>query len=310
MSTIALCIPAYNAAWCLPRLLKSAKNQLKPFDEILVYNDCSTDETEKVAIKYGATVVNGLENKGCSFGKNKLAEIAKSDWIHFHDADDELLPNFITTMKPWMQLSEKLDILLLNFEYKDFATCKTLGHANYHRESLLAESMNFILTHKIVNFALVKRKSFIKIGGFVTDQNVLYNEDRAFYCKAAINNLLFDYENTITCINYRYDQSMSASNKLKCTYAYHHVSLYLYQNLDKKYHKELAINFWNNAKIAASFQDWDLTKNSIKYAKLLDNNLTDVKLPFKILFFINPFFAFWLREKLIRFFKPNLREDG
>ena len=51
MATIALCIPAYNAAWCLPKLLKSANDQLIPFDEILVYNDCSTDNTEEIAKK-------------------------------------------------------------------------------------------------------------------------------------------------------------------------------------------------------------------------------------------------------------------
>ena len=36
-SMIALCIPAYNAAIYLPRLLNSAAQQTSPFDEILVF---------------------------------------------------------------------------------------------------------------------------------------------------------------------------------------------------------------------------------------------------------------------------------
>ena len=57
-NTLALCIPAFNAAELLPILLTSAKNQTIPFDEILVYNDCSTDNTSEVAKKYGANVID------------------------------------------------------------------------------------------------------------------------------------------------------------------------------------------------------------------------------------------------------------
>src|SRR5690349_18185438 len=103
--TLSLCIPAYNAANYLPRLLTSARNQDIPFDEILVYNDCSTDDTENVAQKYGAKVINGDINRGCSHGKNRLAEISTCDWIHFHDADDDLLPQFTTLAHKWMLLN-------------------------------------------------------------------------------------------------------------------------------------------------------------------------------------------------------------
>jgi len=98
LETLALCIPAYNAAAYLPRLLTSAVNQAIPFTEILVYDDCSTDSTAAIARSYGANVISGSVNKGCSFGKNALAEKTTCEWIHFHDADDELLPNFTRTI--------------------------------------------------------------------------------------------------------------------------------------------------------------------------------------------------------------------
>ena len=310
MSTIALCVPAYNAAWCLPRLLKSAKNQIMPFDEILIYNDCSTDNTEEIAIKYGAKVINGLDNKGCSYGKNKLAEVAKSEWLHFHDADDELLPNFVEIAKKWISIEKNLDIVLLNFEYRDFETNKTLSFGNYNREALLSDNTKFVVEHKLVNFALIRKQPFLQIGGFNTDPKMLYTEDRAFYSRAVVNKLMFDYEDNITCINYRYQKSMSASNLLKCSYANYHVSLYLLENLDTRLNKELAQNFWENATIAASFQDWYLTKNCIKNALMLDRNYHDQSILFQFIINLNPFFAFWIREKLIRLFKPHLRKDG
>ena len=136
-STIALCIPAYNAAWCLPRLLQSALKQEIPFNEILVYNDCSTDNTEEVAAQYGATVINGLVNKGCSFGKNELAKIAKSNWLHFHDADDDILPNFTKEVTEWAgNLGNDYDVLMLNFEYIDKAKNIILGVSDINKDEL------------------------------------------------------------------------------------------------------------------------------------------------------------------------------
>ena len=94
--TVALCIPAYNAAKYLPRLFASLQLQETNFDEVIVYDDCSTDNTSEVAYQLGARVIRGNENKGCTYGRLKLAEATNCDWIHFHDADDDMGSNFMT----------------------------------------------------------------------------------------------------------------------------------------------------------------------------------------------------------------------
>src|SRR4051812_2001085 len=100
--TLALCIPAYNAGAFLPRLLRSAAAQEIPFDEMLVHDDLSTDDTAAVARAYGARVIQSEVNVGCSAGKNRLLQASRCDWLHFHDADDELLPNFTLLASRWM----------------------------------------------------------------------------------------------------------------------------------------------------------------------------------------------------------------
>jgi glycosyltransferase involved in cell wall biosynthesis len=299
LSTIALCIPAYNAEHVLPALLSSAKKQALPFAEILVYNDCSTDNTAAVAMAYGAKVINGTLNKGCSFGKNELAKLATSRWLHFHDADDELLPNFSTVAKKWMESEDSSDIILLHYLYVDFMTGHVLGEPSYNRSELKLDAIKFMIENKVVNFALIKRAAFNKIEGFDTDVNVLYNEDKAFYTRAAIAGLSFDYEEETTCINYFYKASMSASNQAKCALAQYH----LLQKVSK-YASEIAEQLYQNATFSCTYSQWETSKNAIALAKKIAPNYIPKGSPlFTFLFKITANWSFVIRELLVRNFK-------
>src|SRR5665647_1284501 len=132
MTTLTLCIPAYNAAAYLPTLLIAAKSQKIPFDEILVYDDCSTDDTASIVNNFGVTLIRGDVNKGCSTGKNTLASVAKSEWLHFHDADDLILPNFTEVAHRWIKKEDAPDIVLLHYQYQNFINGESLGEPDYN----------------------------------------------------------------------------------------------------------------------------------------------------------------------------------
>ena len=310
MDTLALCIPAYNASKVLPRLLTSSTSQLIPFNEIFVYDDCSTDNTREVAESFGATVIKGDVNRGCSFGKNALAEIASSDWIHFHDADDDLLPDFTQKVFTWIATNgPQCDVLLLNFNYVDFKTGELLGTAAHDRDEIHRDALKYSINHKIVNFGVYKRRSLLAAGGFDLDPKVLYNEDNAFHQRLAKKGLKFDYLSDITCINYRYNKSMSASNQLKCTIANYHVLANIAATHGDIYAFEIATQLWTCIAGLGAAQDW----HYVRMALLLSRKLGYRSAPasnkvFTILTELNPFTAIWLREKLIRLFKPSLRK--
>lgn len=310
MSTIALCIPAYNAAGYLPKILTSAKNQEIPFDEILVYNDCSLDNTKEVALSYGVTVIDGKQNRGCSFGKNKLAEFAKSDWLHFHDADDDLLPNFTRAVHRWIKNNNSVyKVLILNFKYINFKTNVLLSEANHNAEAMRNDSLKYAIEHKIVNFGVYERNAFINAEGFDLDEKVLYNEDKAFHIRLATSGLKFDYLPEITCINYQYEQSMSASNRLNCAIASYYVLEKGVKNSGHKYPKELAEALLDSATILAAENDWQYAKKAIRLAQDTYPKIrVKGSLAFRSWASINLVFSYWVREKMIRFFKPNLRK--
>lgn len=303
MSTLALCIPAYNAAWCLPRLLQSAKDQEIQFDEIIVYNDCSTDETASVAKSYGATVISGTERNWNPIGKNKIAEHAKSEWLFYIDADDKLFSNFSIKAREWMNKENSPDIVLIPYACLDNFTDKFLYEIFYNRDNLKADTLKFTISEKIVNFELIKKEPFLRIGGFDTDPKILFVEDQAFAFKAALRGLIFDTELDIICIKYYLKTSMSTANLAKCFEAGYHLWAKVYDSVNGKYSKELCHRIFENAIWAGRENTWETVRNCLKLAKkvnpaILPQGSTIFILAFKLF----PFHSFYLREMIIRKF--------
>ncbi len=301
---IALAIPAYNAAWCLPRLLDSAKKQLIPFDEILLYNDCSTDLTTEIALAYGVKVIDGKTNSGCSFGKNKLLEATSCEWIHFHDADDELMPNFTTLAHKWINKADCPDVVLFDFEYRDNDTGEFISKSDFDANALIENPIRYAILNQINPFCGLYTVTKLKeIGGYDLFPEILYNEDVAFHCKLAINGLSFNAEKEVSIINYRVQNSMSGANVLKCAQAQFHVMKLNAERVGNLYPSEIAYKLWINAAILASKSDWAMAKRAVQLAVSLNGRLPErhAKL-FTCFAFVSPFYAVVLREYLIRFF--------
>lgn len=311
--TLALCIPAYNAAWCLPRLLGSAQKQTIPFDEILVYDDCSSDETSKIAELYGARVIRGEINVGCSIGKNTLAQVTSCDWIHFHDADDELLPNFVEAARRWMLMKDRApDVVLFGYEWRDGLTNELLGVQRFDDYPLKLDPVSYTIWKQINPFCgIYKKDSILSCGGYDCDSEVLYNEDVAFHCRLARCNLKFAADPTITVINYRYNNSMSQSNSIKCIRAHIAVLIKAAKNTDRQYHSLIAEKLWAAAGVAGSYLAWDVANEAVSFAvRLGARHPYKGKKWFNLMSQLSPHVALRVREHAIRLIKPKYRKDN
>jgi glycosyltransferase involved in cell wall biosynthesis len=307
--SLALLIPAYNAAGFLPRLLESAQQQTEPFDEIWVYDDCSTDDTGLVAERYGARVVRGDINRGCSAGKNELARRAKADWLHFHDADDELLPCFVSSARRWMNNS-KVDVVLFGYEEYDAGTGRLTGVRLFDAVELRDDPRSYAIREQINPFCgLYRREAFLRAGGYDDDPLVLFNEDVAFHIRMAFAGLAFDADANVCIINHRRIDSMSAANGLKCAQAHYHVMrrALLLEGADD-YKGLVAMKLWRVAAALGSYLDWDTADKAVMLADRLGGpSAAPSGAVFKVLCGLSPRLALRIRELLIRMLKPQLR---
>ena len=89
---ITVIVPIYNAELYLEKCLESLVCQTVAFDEIILINDGSTDESSSICDKYCGTYeyfkLVKQENKGQGTARNRGIWQAKGDYILFVDSDD------------------------------------------------------------------------------------------------------------------------------------------------------------------------------------------------------------------------------
>lgn len=100
---IAIIIPIYNVEKYLEQCLQSVAEQSVPFDEVILVNDGSTDNSlqicEKYVSNYGYFKLINQYNKGLSAARNVGVRYADCEYVMFLDSDDYLSVNTVETLK-------------------------------------------------------------------------------------------------------------------------------------------------------------------------------------------------------------------
>ena len=96
---VSIIIPCFNAEKTIIRTLKSIESQSMGNYQVVMIDDGSTDNTEKIIKKYIKDKNDYLyikqKNSGVSAARNRGLEKAKGKYISFLDADDVYHPKFL-----------------------------------------------------------------------------------------------------------------------------------------------------------------------------------------------------------------------
>ncbi len=94
--SVAVIVPAYNAQATIGPCLEAIRAALRPGDELIVYDDGATDNTNAMAKAAGARILrNEGSPKGPGFGRNAAANVATADLLLFVDADVVIAPDVL-----------------------------------------------------------------------------------------------------------------------------------------------------------------------------------------------------------------------
>lgn len=87
-SAVSVVVPAYNAEATLGDCLKALRAAMGPDDELILFDDGSTDTTFAIAEGAGAQVLrNQGKPKGPAHARNSAAAVANREYLMFVDAD-------------------------------------------------------------------------------------------------------------------------------------------------------------------------------------------------------------------------------
>lgn len=99
MPKISVIVPVYNVEKYLSRSLDCLVNQTLSDIEIILINDCSSDNSLKVIQEYASKderikIIDLKENSGAAVARNKGLEIATGEYLGFIDPDDAIDLNY------------------------------------------------------------------------------------------------------------------------------------------------------------------------------------------------------------------------
>jgi len=163
--TTALLIPCYNAESYLDNLRRQVDALSPAFDELIILDDGSTDETVLKARTLGFDIKSLGANHGPGGARNAAAKMAIAEWIHFLDADDEIAPNYLGKVLPLS--GDDVDVVLSAAEYVDETTRDRLMVWSYPQESFRDNALRAAIVHPVLlHSSLIRRSCFEKMGGF------------------------------------------------------------------------------------------------------------------------------------------------
>ena len=184
---VSIIIPAYNSEKFIRRCLDSVVNQIYKNIEIIVVDDASTDNTEKIIKEY-AEKDNRIrpfyssENKGVSFSRNIGLKASTGEYIMFVDSDDELTKDAIRRM---VDIANKY-----NSDYVD--SYQIIKYAKNNKEYMFTEfklpKKHLVLgsienNPKIINMYMYIKGKLIKknlINDLLFDESLKIYEDLVF----------------------------------------------------------------------------------------------------------------------------------
>jgi glycosyltransferase involved in cell wall biosynthesis len=169
LSSISVIIPTFNSGGLIVETLRAVLAQTFSPDEVIVVDDGSTDDTERLVREFPVRYLS-VENGGPGRARNAGVALATSDWIAFCDHDDlwrpTYLERFAAHMKPgsFYGFSNWLDLI---------GDCWTTQAKFSAAPDGFFSEMDKPLYQRLIQFVpvwpsatLIRKNFFVGIGGF------------------------------------------------------------------------------------------------------------------------------------------------
>jgi glycosyltransferase involved in cell wall biosynthesis len=203
MAKVSVIIPLYNYARFLDEAIQSLLEQTRPADEIIIVDDCSTDNPKPIIDKYPQIkYIKHDKNRGLAVSRNTGIKASVGDYIMSFDADDILKPRAI---------EEHLKLMGDNV----IATCGLMafGDESYTATPETATLEILLKRNCIYSNSMFTKKLWEKVGGF-DESDIMRKglEDWEFWIRCAEKGAVFKTSLYVALLWRRHGNSMSSTS--------------------------------------------------------------------------------------------------
>ena len=241
---VSIVIPVYNGANYVSEAIESALKQTYKNIEVIVVNDGSTDNTEKIVKKYGDKIRYFYkENGGVASALNLGIKNMKGEYFSWLSHDDIYYPNKIERQIEELKNIDKDNILYSGFELindkSEFLYAWEIASTNEYRKlnnsfyALLLSGLNFCSL-------LIPKKAFYEVDFFNEDLKCTQDYDLLF--KIFKNGYKIKYMPEVLLQN-RIHESQDTKRKLKSVIEEgNKLWIYMISNLSEDDYKDIFYN--------------------------------------------------------------------
>jgi glycosyltransferase involved in cell wall biosynthesis len=305
MAFFTVVIPLYNKENYVKNTIESVLNQSFEDFEIIIVEDCSTDNSKKIVRGIDSNKIKIIQhpvNKGLSASRNTGIKSASSDYIAFLDADDLWKPTYLEKIFDLIKKFPEAKLFASNYEeiYPNKQIfLPTTKLKSVENDLIVDDFYTVCLSQNIYcpSSLCVKKTVFDEIGFY--NENITFGEDIDFNIRANFSNkLAYSKDALVSYIMYSENQITNSSLKNKTITDFDSYEILAIEKPNLK--KYLDFNRYMMAKyykLENNFEKFNKMKNGIHPNKKISG------LNYKQLFMLNaPVLILKFIKRLKRFF--------
>lgn len=204
---VSIIMPSYNTAEYIAASIESVIQQSYPHWELIIVDDCSTDNSVEVIRSFDDSRIILLQNEtnsGAALSRNYALREAKGKWIAFLDSDDLWAPE---------KLEKQLSFMTENnysFTYTDYRMCvngKWLPYINTGPDMVNKRKM-----YQYCYFSTITVMYDRDVIGLIQIKDIRKNNDYAMWLKAIEKS---DAHRLPECLSFyiKHDDSITGGSK-------------------------------------------------------------------------------------------------
>ena len=248
---VSIVIPVYNGANYVSEAIESALKQTYKNIEVIVVNDGSTDNTEKIVKKYGDKIRYFYkENGGVASALNLGIKNMKGEYFSWLSHDDVYYTNKIERQIEELKNIDKDNILYSGFELindkSEFLYAWEIASKNEYRK--LNNSFYALLLSGLDGCSLlIPKKAFYEVDFF--NEDLKCTQDYDLWFKIFKNGYKIKYMPEVL-LQYRIHESQDTKRKLKSVIEEgNKLWIYMISNLSEDDYKDIFYNEYSLLKL-------------------------------------------------------------